>query len=184
MAGDRSQGILGFIGLVAVSTALGYGAWISLTRPKGRSRPQAARVAPANDSLGFVSIAAEGVELEIVSPDGARTSTRAVDPIDSRIARSESSVDCPGFSQPDGKESDCTASININQPTAGDYTVIARATGSRVVTLNVGWATASQFKRGGFDVRVQVSAGGATSFAIILTRDAVSQRSEPRPLRP
>lgn len=184
MAGDRSQGILGFIGLVAVSTALGYGAWISLTRPKGPGRSPTARMAPANDSLGFVSVAAEGVDLEIMSPEGARTSTRAADPTDSRIARSEASVDCPGFADPDGKESECTASINVSQPAAGDYTVIARATAPRVVTLNVGWATESQFKRGGFDVRLQVARGGATSFTIIVSRDAVTQRSEPRAIAP
>jgi len=184
VAGDRSQGILGFIGLVAVSTALGYGAWISLTRPQRPSRSAAARLAPANDSLGFVSIAAEGVDLEMVSPDGGRTSTRAADPTDSRIARSEAAVDCPGFAEPDGKESACTASVNVNQPAAGDYTVIARATTQRAVTLNVGWATESQLKRGGFDVRLQVARGGATSFTIIVGRDAVTQRSEPRAIAP
>lgn len=184
MAGDRSQGILGFIGLVAISTALGYGAWISLTRPKGPSRAAISREAPANDSLGFVSIAAEGVDLEMVSPDGTRTSTRASDPTDGRIARSEASVDCPGFANPDGKESDCTASIIVNQPAAGDYTVIARAAGRRIVTLNVGWATESQIKRGAIDVRLQIAAGNATSFTIIVARDAVSQRSEPRPHSP
>ena len=185
MANNRSQGILGFIGLLAVCAGLGYGAWVALTRPRLRSGQQmTARLAPANDSMGFVSVAAEGVDLELVAPDGARSATSGGVAGALRIAGAEPSVDCPGFADPGGKESACTASINVIAPAAGDYTIIARATASRAVTLNIGWATASETRRGAFDVRVQVARGGATSFAIIVGRDAVSQRTEPRPIAP
>ncbi len=185
MASNRSQGILGFIALLAISTGLGYGAWVALTRPKARTGQfAAARVAPENDSIGFVSVAAEGVDLEVLAPDGSRASTRGLDGERAKLAGSESSVDCPGFAEPDGKESACTASINVSTPPPGDYTVIARAAGRRSVLLNVGWATTSQMKRGAFDVRIDVPSNGATSFQIIVGRESVSQRSEPRPVAP
>ncbi|MDA1080450.1 MAG: hypothetical protein O2973_02050 [Gemmatimonadetes bacterium] len=184
MPDNRSQGILQFIGLVAISIGLGYAAWTVLSRPKLRpGQLRVERVSPANDSLGFVSMTAEGVDLDVVAPDGSRTSTRAVD-AGSRIAGSESSVDCPGFSNPDAKESDCTASVSITAPSPGDYTVIARSAAVRFVTLNVGWATVSQAKRGAFDVRLQMAGSGATSFSIIVSRNAVSLRSEPRTVSP
>ena len=174
------QGILSFVGLVAICTALGYGAWKLLTRPHKRDTETAVRrAAPPNDSLGFVSVAGEGVDLEIVAPSGMRTST-AAGVSGARIPRSESQVDCPGFSAPGGRESECTASVHVNAPPPGDYTIVARATETRAVVLNVGWATASQVQHGAFDVRVQVARGGATSFRIIVARESVSQRSEPR----
>ena len=185
MTRERSQGILGFIGLVAVSAALGYGAWKLITRPKGRAGQSAVRrAAPANDSLGFISVAGEGVELEILAPDGSRTSTAGASGGPGQVPRSDATVDCPGFSGPGGRESDCTASIHLSAPAPGDYTIIARTADARVVVLNVGWATASQVLRGAFDVRVPVARGGATAFTIIAGRDVVSRRSEPRPYTP
>lgn len=184
MRKDRSQGILGFIGLLLLCAALGYGAWMLLIRPPGPRQASARRPAPADDPVGFVSIAAEGVDLEIVAPGGRRTATVGGVGADSRIARSESNVDCPGFSAPDGTESACTASIHLGTPDAGDYTVIVRSPASRAVVLNLGWASVSESRRGAFDVPVQVSAARAASFAIIVSRDGVSQRSEPRPLAP
>jgi hypothetical protein len=170
------------VALVAVCAALGYGAWTMLTAPKKRAGQEAVeRVVPANDSLGFISVAGEGVELEIVAPDGKRTSTNEAPSSPTRIARSETLVDCPGVGAPGGKEEECTASIHLGTPIPGDYTIIARATKARASVLNVGWATASQIQRGGFDVIVQVARNGATSFRVIVARDNVSQRSEPRP---
>jgi hypothetical protein len=185
VARDGSQGILGFIGLVALSAVLGFGAWKVITRPKERPGQRAVRrEPPANDSLGFISVAGEGVDLEIVAPDGSRTSTNGASTGPGRVPRSDATVDCPGFSAPGGRESECTASIHLGAPAPGDYTIIARAADARVVVLNVGWATASEVLRGAFDVRVQVSRGGASAFTIIASRDAVSRRSEPRPYTP
>ncbi len=185
MARDGSQGILGFIGLVALSAVLGFGAWKLITRPKERPGQRAVRrEAPANDSLGFISVAGEGVDLEILAADGSRTSTAGAATAAGRVPRSDATVDCPGFAEPGGKESACTASIHLGAPSPGDYTIIARAPDARMVVLNVGWATASQASRGAFDVRVQVARGGATAFTIIAARNAVSQRSEPRPYTP
>lgn len=184
MKRDRSQGILGYLGLIVLCTALGYGAWLALTRPK--SRDTGATVSKAYigpDSVGFVSVAGEGVELELVSPNGARTLTAAGAP-GNKIAGSETAVDCPGFASPGGAESACTASINVNTPPVGDYTIVVRSTAPRAVVLNVGWATASQARRGGFDVRVQVARGMAASFVVIVTRESATQRSEPRPVSP
>ena len=185
MSRDRSQGILGFLGLVVVCAALGYGAWKALTRPKPRdAAAPPGRQHTGPDSVGFVSVAGEGVELEMLGPGGTRTSTAGGVAAQPKIAGSETSVDCPGFASPGGNESACTASINVNSPAPGDYTIVSRSGASRAVVLNVGWATASQARRGGFDVRVQVSRGGATSFAIIVSREGVSQRSEPRAVTP
>lgn len=176
---------MGFIGLVAISAALGYGAWKAITRPKARPGQSAMRrVAPANDSLGFISVAGEGVDLEILAPDGSRTSTTGAADGPGRVPRSDATVDCPGFSDPGGREAACTVSIHLGAPAAGDYTIIARAADARVAVLNVGWATASQALKGAFDVRVQVARGGATAFTIIAGRDVVSRRSEPRPYAP
>lgn len=185
MAGDRSQGILGFVGLVAVCTALGYGAWIVLTRPKVRgAKAPIVRVDPAHDSVGFVAVAGEGVDIDVSGPSGARASTRGASAEAARLARSESSVDCPGFADPGGKESACTASINVKTPAVGDYTITVRSQDERAVTLNVGWASASQVRKGAFYVRVPVAARGASAFTIIVARDGVTQRSEPRAIAP
>jgi hypothetical protein len=181
VARERSQGILGFVGLVAVCTVLGYGAWRALTRPKPRDGPAVSRPgATGPDSVGFLSVAGEGVELEVVAPGGSRVSTTGGEG-QGKIARSESAVDCPGFAAPGGNAASCTVSINLDTPPPGDYTVVARSTDRRAVVLNVGWASATQARKGAFDVRVQVAARGATSFVIIVTREGVSQRSEPRP---
>ena len=183
MKRDRSQGILGYFGLIVLCAALGYGAWLALTRPKSRDAGAPATVAYTGpDSVGFVSVTGEGVELELIGPGGARTLTAAGGPGRPKIPGSETTIDCPGFSSPGGAESACTASINVNTPSVGDYSVVVRSTTPRAVVLNVGWATASQTRRGGFDVRVQVARGGATSFGIIVTREGVTQRSEPRPV--
>ena len=180
MTRDRSQGILSFIGLVVICSALGYGAWRKLTKPKSREPAPAARVVHTGpDSVGFVSVAGEGVELEVVAPGGVRTTTAGAEG-QAKIARSDASVDCPGFAGPRGQNAVCTASINLNTPAPGDYTVVTRSVGGRAVILNVGWATASQARKGAFDVRVQVAPRGATSFVIIVSREGVSQRSEPR----
>lgn len=185
MAQRRSQGILGFLGLVAISVALGYGAWLALTRPPSRGgSPTLRRQAPANDSLGFISVAGEGVDLEVVAPTGQRTGTGAPVGAASRIPASEAVVDCPGFSLPGGSEATCSASVHLTSPAPGDYTVITRSSDARAVVLNVGWATASQVRRGAFDVRVQVARGGATAFTVIVGRDGVSQRTQPRPYAP
>lgn len=184
---DRSQGIrtaIGFVVLVAVCAALGYGAWKVLTRPRVREGQVAARRgAVGPDSVGFVSVTGEGIELEVTGPGGLRASTAGGEGA-GKIARSESSVDCPGFASPGGSESACTVSINLTTPAPGDYTVIARATERRSVVLNVGWASATQARKGAFDVRVQVAPRGATSFGIIVSREGVSQRSEPKPAGP
>ncbi len=184
---DRSQGIqsaIGFVVLVALCAGLGYGAWMVLTRPKAPDGALAARRNYSGpDSVGFVAVAGEGVELEILGPGGARTATTGGEG-PGKIVRSEASVDCPGFSSPGGMESACTVSINLNTPGPGDYTVLARAAERRSVVLNVGWASATQARKGAFDVRVQVAARGATSFGIIVTREGVTQRSEPKPVAP
>jgi hypothetical protein len=183
MAGTRLQGIAGFVGLVVVSAVLGYLAWIGLTRPPNSRRASALRVAPANDSLAFIAVAGEGVDLEVIAPDGRRAST-AGGLAAPRIPGSDASVDCPGFSDPGGTEAACTASISLAAPMPGDYVIVVRSARPRALVVNVGWATASQVKRGGFDVRVQVAPGKPASFAIAAVRDGVSQRSEPRPYAP
>lgn len=183
MKPDRSQGILGYLGLLVLCSALGYGAWLALTRPKSRGAAASATVAYTGpDSVGFVSVTGEGVELELVGQSGARTLTAGGGSSHQKIPGSETTVDCPGFSSPGGAESACTTSINVSTPAIGDYSVVVRSTTPRAVVLNVGWATASQARRGGFDVRVQVARGGATAFVIIVTREGVTQRSEPRPV--
>ncbi|HVZ50289.1 MAG TPA: hypothetical protein VG916_16005, partial [Gemmatimonadaceae bacterium] len=166
--GHRLQGFFSFVGLVAVSGVLGYAAWKGLTKPPGGHAP-ARRAAPANDSLSFVSVAGEGVDLEIIGPTGARAMTTG-SAAEGRIPGSETSVDCPGFTDPGAKEAACTASITVNTPAPGDYTVIARSPTPRALTVNVGWSTVSQLKRGGFDVRLQVAGGGATAFAVVVAR--------------
>ena len=181
MPRERSQGILGFVGLVAVCAALGYGAWIALTRPKPREGAVATRPVYAGpDSVGFFSVAGEGVDLEIAGPGGvASTAGAAAGP---KLPRAESSVDCPGVAAPGAAEAACTVSINVGTPVSGDYTVTVRgsAGAARATLLNVGWGSASGVRRGGFDVRVQIARGGATSFGVLVVREGVSQRSEPR----
>jgi hypothetical protein len=178
---ERSQGILGFLGLVVVCAALGYGAWMALTRPKPRDGAVAARpVYTGPDSVGFFAVAGEGVDLEVAGPGGVvSTASGAAGP---KLPRSESSVDCPGVASPGAAEAACTVSINVGTPVPGDYTVTVRGSNgaARATLLNVGWGSAAGARRGGFDVRVQVTRGGATAFGVLVAREGVSQRSEPR----
>ena len=168
-----------------VCAALGYGAWIALTRPKSRDAGGPARkVYSGPDSVGFMSVAGEGVELEVVTPAGLRIATAGAATGKQTIAGAEAAVDCPGIASPGAAEPDCTVSINVTTPAPGDYTVITRSAKPRAVVLNLGWASASQAHRGAFDVRVQVARSGATSFVIIVTRESVTQRSEPRAIAP
>jgi hypothetical protein len=142
------------------------------------------RIAPPNDSLAFVSVAGEGVELEIVAPDGRRTLTTEAQSAPTRIAHSKTDVDCPGVAAPGMKEAACTSSIHLGFPVPGDYLIVVRSPELRASVLNVGWATESQIQHGAFDVTVQVARGGATAFRVIVARDNVSRRSEPRPYTP
>ncbi|MCX5755700.1 MAG: hypothetical protein NTX19_06230 [Gemmatimonadetes bacterium] len=185
---ERSQGIqtlIGFVGLVVVCGVFGYGAWKILTRPKsGGSSQRARQTYTGPDSVGFVSVAGEGVDLELTAPSGSKTQTASSPAGAEKINGSETSVDCPGFVTPGSTEAACTASINVNTPPIGDYTVTVRSSTLRAVVLNIGWGSASQAKRGAFDIRVQVARGGATAFGIIVTREGVTQRSEPRAVAP
>jgi hypothetical protein len=160
---------------------LGYGAWLLLIRPPQRETQRPVRtVVAADDSLGFFSVAGEGIDLEIIAPNGSRASTSGVAGASARIEGAESSVDCPDFAPSGRREVPCTASILIRAPLPGDYWVVSRSGAIRSSVLSVGWATKSDARRGAFAVTVQVAAGGATSFSVIVARDNVSQRSEPR----
>lgn len=167
---------------MAICAGLGYGAWIVLTRPKPRPGQLARKPYTGPDSVGFLAVAAEGVELEVVAPSGKRGSTVPTLPAAEKLAGAQSQVDCPGFASPNVAEQACTASVTVNTPAPGDYTIVARSAAPKSVILSVGWGSASQTKHGGFDVRVNVPKGGAIGFAVIVARDGVSQRSDPRAL--
>jgi len=173
------------LGLVALCVALGVATWSALVsratdRPGTRSRPE--RTGP--DSVAFFSVTGEGVDLEVVAPDGARAITNGASPDVTRIPGAETNVDCPGFSAPGGREAECTASVNVATPRPGDYVVIARGPAARTVMLTVGWATANGVRRGSFSVNATVGPTRASRFDVIVSREDVSQRSEPRSVAP
>ncbi len=187
---ERSSQGFGCLALALLGTAaISFGAWklISGEFLPERNKPVAIQkpkhIGP--DTLETVSVTVAAVDLTIVAPDGHKTTTSVRgDSAGQKIPRSEGTVDCAGYGAKDATESVCTASITLTRPTPGDYRVIVTSREIQGQTLNVGWSLAGGVKSGGFNVRVNVEPKAPIEFAIILSPDGVSQRSEPRTLRP
>ncbi len=186
----RSSQGFGCLALALLGTAaIFYGTWRLIsnefrpekTKPVVLAGPK--HIGP--DTLETVAVTGAAVDLTVIAPDGHRTTTSVRgDSAGQKIPGSDTNVDCAGYGAKDATESVCTASVTLNRPALGDYRVIVTSRDIQGQTLNVGWSLAGGVKSGGFNVRVNVEPKAPIEFAIILSLDGASLRSEPRTLRP
>jgi len=168
--------IVGWIAVLAVTGALGYWVWGTLTTPP---RPKPVQALPSDRSgPGYFAVAGAAVDLEIVAPDGRRATTAAHSDTAGRIPGSHGSVECAGFGVMRESQAACAASLTVWNPVHGAYRVVVFATDSaRAETLNLGYGGATFRRSGGFSVRVSVAPGQPVEFGVTVNRDGVSQRS-------
>ena len=171
------QGVRILLGLavIVVSAAV---AWKMLTAPQPREKPpvMADRTGP-----GYVVVAGEAVDLEVIAPDGKRTSTSAKADTTLRIPESDGAVDCAGFGRQRESQTACSANVMLRNPAFGEYhVVISSPDSARGETITIGFG-GSTFKRtGGFSVRVVVGPQRPADFAITVAAEGASQRSQPK----
>jgi len=168
--------------VVVASSAL---AWKFLTRPQ--RRPEPTRLASDDrNGPGYVTVAGAAVDVEIVAPDGRRTSTAGrAEADDQRIPDSDGAVDCGGYGRQRESESACSASVMVRNPAFGAYrVVVSSADSARAETITVGYGGSTFRRSGAFSVRVIVGPKHAVEFGIIVSEEGASQRSQPRPTPP
>jgi hypothetical protein len=168
--------------VVVASSAL---AWKFLTRPQ--RRPEPTRLASDDrNGPGYVTVAGAAVDVEVVAPDGRRTSTAGRAEADStRIPDSDGAVDCGGYGRQRESDASCSASVMIRNPVFGAYrVVISSADSARAETITVGYGGSVFRRSGAFSVRVIVGPRHPVDFGIIVSEEGASQRSQPKPAPP
>lgn len=171
---------MGWLAVIAVTGALGYWVWGTLSTPP---RPKPAQsLASDRTGPGYLAVAGAAVDLEIVAPDGRRATTAAHADTTRRIADSHAGVECAGFGVMRESEAACSASVTVWKPAYGVYRVVVTATDSaRAERLNVGYGGATFRRSGGFSVRVSVAPDHPVEFALTVNQEGVYQRSRVRP---
>jgi hypothetical protein len=177
LRGAAAQGIRILLGL-AVIVASSAVAWKLLTAPPPRAKPPvlAERTGP-----GYVVVAGEAVDVEVVAPDGKRTSTSSRADTTLRIPESDGSVDCGGYGRQKESQTACSASVMVRNPAFGEYhVVISSPDSARGETITVGFGGSTFRRNGGFSVRVVVGPQRPTDFTITVAAEGASQRSQPK----
>jgi hypothetical protein len=171
--------VAGFAVLI-VSAAL---AWKGLTKPQARPK----QVIVDKDRLGpgVLTVAVAAVDLELIAPDGRRVHTASR--TDTAITPSpgvEGRVDCAGFGSGKQDDTDCTATITMQNPVWGDYRLRVSSPDLRGETITIGW-TGSTFNRAGAtSVGVTVQPRQTVEFSVIVAPEGASQRTAPVAVRP
>ena len=171
--------VLGFAVLIA-SAAL---AWKSLTKPQPRPRQtivQTDRLGP-----GVLTVAVAAVDLELIAPDGRRVHTAAR--TDTSITPSpgvEGRVDCAGFGSGKQDDTDCTATITVQNPVWGDYKLRVSSPDLRGETITIGWTGSTFSRSGATSVGVTVPPRQTVEFSVIVAPEGASQRTAPVVVRP
>jgi hypothetical protein len=175
------QGVRILLG-TAVIVAASAIAWKMITAPPPRAKPPvlADRTGP-----GFVAVAGEAVDIEVIAPDGKRTSTSAGADTTVRIPESDGSVDCGGYGRARESQTACSASVMLRSPAFGEYRVVVSSPDSaRGETITVGYGGSTFRRTGGFSVRVVVGPQRPVDFAITVAAEGASQRSQPKMPQP
>jgi hypothetical protein len=171
--------ILGF-GILTGSAAL---AWKGLTKPQARPK----HVIVDKDKLGpgVLTIAGAAVDLELIAPDGRRVHTASkTDTSITPAPGAEGRVDCAGFGSGKQDDSECTATITLQNPVWGDYKLRVSSPDLRGETITVGW-TGSTFPRpGATSVSVTVQPRQTVEFSMIVAPEGASQKTAPVAVRP
>jgi hypothetical protein len=175
------QGIRILLGAAVVVAASAI-AWKFIMQPPPRAKPPvlADRTGP-----GFVAVAGEAVDIEVIAPDGKRTSTSAGADTTVRIPESDGSVDCGGYGRARESQTACSASVMLRSPAFGEYRVVVSSPDSaRGETITVGYGGSTFRRTGGFSVRVVVGPQRPVDFAITVAAEGASQRSQPKMPQP
>ncbi|MFI5310015.1 MAG: hypothetical protein ACHQQ3_02180 [Gemmatimonadales bacterium] len=181
LRGAALQGARILLGAAVVVTSAAL-AWKLITAPPPRAKPPvlAERAGP-----GYVVLAGEAVDLELVAPDGKRTSTSSRADTTIRIPESDGSVDCGGYGRAREAESSCSASVIVHNPAFGEYKVVVSSPDSaRGETITVGFGGSTFRRNGAFSVRVVVGPQRPVDFAITVAPEGASQRSQPKMPQP
>ena len=182
------QGIRILLG-AAVIVAASAVAWKLITLPPARSKP----TRPKNDERngpGYLIVAAQAVEVEVVADNGRRTGTASATSVagaDSatKIPDSEATVDCGGYGRLRESNTACSASITIHSPAFGSYRIVISSPDSvRGEAVTVGYGGLTFGRSGGFSVKVVVGPRRPVEFVINVASEGASLRSEPRMIPP
>lgn len=178
-AGIALRIILGF-GVLTGSAAL---AWKGLTRPQ--PRPKQVIVDPDKLGPGMLTVAVAAVDLELIAPDGRRVHTASkTDTAITPAPGAEGRVDCAGFGSGKQDDSECTATITLQNPVWGDYKLRVSSPDLRAETVTIGW-TGSTFPRpGATSVEVTVQPHQTVEFTMIVAPEGASQKTAPVAVRP
>ncbi|HXE81992.1 MAG TPA: hypothetical protein VN513_01525 [Gemmatimonadales bacterium] len=178
-AGIGLRIVLGF-GVLTGSAAL---AWKGLTRPQ--PRPKQVIVDPDKLGPGLLTVAVAAVDLELIAPDGRRVHTASkTDTSITPAPGAEGRVDCAGFGSGKQDDSECTATITLQNPVWGDYKLRVSSPDLRGETITIGW-TGSTFPRpGATSVDVTVQPHQTVEFTVIVAPEGASQKTAPVAVRP
>ncbi|MFI5311126.1 MAG: hypothetical protein ACHQQ3_07845 [Gemmatimonadales bacterium] len=183
------QGIRILLGAAVVVVASAV-AWKALTapgaRPKAKPPVSADRTGP-----GYLVVAAEAVDIDVIAPDGRHTTTGTHADSAARadsttlIPESSGTVDCAGYGRSRESDSACSANVMLQHPAFGTYRVVIASTDSvRGEAVTVGYGGATFSRNGGFTVHVVARPGRPAEFVITLAAEGASLRSEPKPNLP
>jgi hypothetical protein len=168
------------LGVLAGSAAL---AWKALTKPQARPK----QVIVQTDRLGpgVLTVAVAAVDLELIAPDGRRVHTASR--TDTSITPSpgvEGRVDCAGFGSGKQDDSECTATITMQNPVWGDYKLRVTSPDLRGETITIGWSGSTFTRSSATSIGITVQPRQTVEFSVIVAPEGVSQRTAPVVVRP
>ena len=158
-------------------------AWKGLTKPQARPK----QVIVQTDRLGpgVLTIAVAAVDLELIAPDGRRVHTASKsDTLISPAPGAEGRVDCAGFGSGKQDDSDCTATITLQNPVWGDYKLRVTSPDLRGETITIGWTGSTFTRSGATTVAITEQPHQTVEFSVIVAAEGASQRTAPVAVRP
>jgi hypothetical protein len=174
---------LRFVILLGALTGSAALAWKALTKPQARAK----QVIVQTDRLGpgVLTVAVAAVDLELIAPDGRRVHTASR--TDTSITPSpgvEGRVDCAGFGSGKQDDSECTATITLQNPVWGDYKLRVTSPDLRGETITIGWTGSTFTRSGATSIGITVQPRQTEEFSVIVAPEGVSQRTAPVAVRP
>lgn len=167
-------------GVLVGSAAL---AWKGLTRPEPRQKQTI--VDPDRTGPGMLTVAVAAVDLELLAPDGRRVHTASrTDSAITPAPGAEGRVDCSGFGSGKQDDSDCTATITLQNPVWGDYRLRLSSPDLRGETVTIGWTGSTFSRAGATTIPITVQPRQTVEFSVIVAPEGVSQRTAPVVVRP
>ncbi len=158
-------------------------AWKGLTKPQ--PRPKTVIVDSSRFGPGILTIAVAAVDLELIAPDGRRVHTAfRTDSAISPAPGAEGRVDCSGFGSGKQDDTDCTATITLQNPVWGDYKIRVTSPVLRGETITIGWVGSTFNRSGATSIAVTAQPRQTVEFSVIVAAEGASQKSAPAVVRP